>query len=189
MVNDFQEASMITANRLRTLHSNWVHDNNPEWRAIRDLQNAVAESFVAGNGLKFETFQRIAEWKLRQQLGRTLKHRKKTTPELVALLSKCCWQAFHGDREVEARIRLHILTGLPGVGIGLASAILALTWPDEYGIVDFRVWEVLYRVEKKTFTETDWLRYMGDLWKLSLETGYPPQTIDYLLWKAYEEGN
>ena len=180
---------MITAIQLKSLHTEWVCGDNPEWTQIQDLRKAVAQSFAAGNGLAFTTFEKVAKWKLRQQSGRTKKHREKTTPELVALLSKCCWQASHGDREVEARIRLHILTGLPGVGIGLASAILALTWPDEYGIVDFRVWEVLYRVEKKTFTETDWLRYMDDLWRLSAQTGYPPQTIDYLLWKAYEEGN
>jgi hypothetical protein len=172
---------------IQRLHKQWIRDDNPEWREIAELRAAVAESFAAGNGLAFKTFERIAKWKLRKQSGRTQRHRQKTTSELVALLSICCWQASHGERDVKARIRLHILTGLPGVGIGLASAILSLTWPDEYGIVDFRVWKVHYGVGKKNFTETDWLRYMGDVWKLSAQTGYPPQTIDYLLWKAYEE--
>lgn len=135
--------------KIRQLHKRWVCDDSPEWREICELRTAVAESFAAGNGLDFSTFARIAKWKLRQQSGRTQRHRQKTTPELVTLLSKCCWQASHGERKVKARIRLHILTGLPGVGIGLASAILALTWPDEYGILDFRVWEVLYGVERK----------------------------------------
>jgi len=178
---------MSTQERLKLLHPKWIRDENPEWREIKDLQSRVADSFAANSGLSFDLFERIAKWKLRRQSGRTQKHREKTTPELVALLSKCCWQALHADRAVKARIRLHIMTGLPGVGIGLASALLALTWPGEYGIVDFRVWEVLYRVGKVNFTETDWLRYAEDLWQLSEETGYPPQTIDYLLWKAYEE--
>jgi hypothetical protein len=180
---------MITTKQLIALHSDWINDENPEWREIVELQAAVAESFADGNGLAFKTFERVAKWKLRQQSGRTQRHRQKTTTELVALLSKCCWQASHSEREVVARIRLHILTGLPGVGIGLGSAILALMWPDEYGIVDFRVWSVLYGVEKRAFTETDWLCYMTDLWKLSGQTNYPPQTIDYLLWKAYHKGN
>ena len=153
---------------------------------MQRLHTAVAESFAAGHGLAFETFKRIAEWKLRQQFGRTKKRREKATPELVALLSKCCWNVSHEDRNIKALIRLHTLTGLPGVGVGLASAILALTWPQEYGIVDFRVWKVLYGVKKQTSTETDWLRYMDDVWNLSVDTGKAPQTIDYLLWKAYE---
>lgn len=30
---------------------------------------------------------------------------------------------------------------------------------------------------------------MDNVWNLSAQTGYPPQTIDYLLWKAHEEQN
>lgn len=41
--------------------------------------------------------------------------------------------------------RIDLLTGLKGVRIPTASAILTLTNPKDYGVIDIRVWDVLYR--------------------------------------------
>jgi len=45
--------------------------------------------------------------------------------------------------EFEKR-RIDLLTRLRGVSIPTASAILTLTNPKDYGVIDIRVWEVLY---------------------------------------------
>jgi hypothetical protein len=45
--------------------------------------------------------------------------------------------------EFEKR-RIDLLTRLQGVSIPTASAILTLTNPKDYGVIDIRVWEVLY---------------------------------------------
>lgn len=41
--------------------------------------------------------------------------------------------------------RIELLTSLKGVGVPTASAILTLTDPQDYGVIDIRVWQLLYR--------------------------------------------
>ena len=43
------------------------------------------------------------------------------------------------------RERIELLTSLKGVGVPTASAILTLTDPQAYGVIDIRVWQLLYR--------------------------------------------
>lgn len=40
--------------------------------------------------------------------------------------------------------RIELLTGLKGIKIPVASAILMLTDPENYGVIDIRVWQTLY---------------------------------------------
>ncbi len=40
--------------------------------------------------------------------------------------------------------RIDLLTSLNGVSIPVASAILTLTDPKKYGVIDIRVWQILY---------------------------------------------
>lgn len=44
------------------------------------------------------------------------------------------------------RKRLELLVGLKGVSIPMASAVLMLTDPKRYGVIDIRVWQVLYGI-------------------------------------------
>ena len=44
------------------------------------------------------------------------------------------------------RSRFDALTALSGVGTPMASAILTLTNPRRYGVIDIRVWKLLYRL-------------------------------------------
>jgi hypothetical protein len=44
------------------------------------------------------------------------------------------------------RHRLELLTSLRGVSVPMASAILTLTDPRRYGVIDIRVWQLLHRI-------------------------------------------
>ena len=66
--------------------------------------------------------------------------------------------------------RIERLTSLHGVGIPTASAILAFTDPERYGIIDIRVWQLLYRYRVVTvrpsgtsFTFENWYTYLMKL--------------------------
>jgi hypothetical protein len=68
------------------------------------------------------------------------------------------------------REKVELLTSLRGVGIPTASAILTLTDPDDYGVIDIRVWQLLYnfgavanRPSGTGFSSNNWLEYLQAL--------------------------
>lgn len=66
--------------------------------------------------------------------------------------------------------RIELLARLRGVRIPTASAILMLTNPRDYGVIDIRVWEVLYRYGEvnvnptgTNFSFENWYNYLMKL--------------------------
>ncbi|HVF92376.1 MAG TPA: hypothetical protein VNH22_20085 [Blastocatellia bacterium] len=66
--------------------------------------------------------------------------------------------------------KAELLTSLRGVGLPTASAILTLTDPQNYGVIDIRVWQLLYdhevvanRPSGTGFSIDDWLEYLQAL--------------------------
>jgi len=64
--------------------------------------------------------------------------------------------------------RMALLTELAGVSAPTASAILTLTGPRRYGVLDIRVWQLLYRLAAvhrnpagRSFTLDHWLEFLG----------------------------
>ncbi len=80
-----------------------------------------------------------------------------------------------------------MLMAIPGVGTGMASAILALTNPRQCGVIDYRAWTVLYGQDKRTFSVSDYRRYLRRLQALAAAVGCDAQEIDYILWKMFEQ--
>ena len=68
------------------------------------------------------------------------------------------------------RRKLELLTSLKGVGVPTASAILTLTDPQAYGVIDIRVWQLLYqfgvvatRRSGVGFSCDDWIEFLERL--------------------------
>ncbi len=66
--------------------------------------------------------------------------------------------------------KLELLTSLSGVSIPMASAVLMLTDPKNYGVIDIRVWELMHKIgtvnsnpNGKNFTFKQWYRYLSIL--------------------------
>src|SRR5580658_8599893 len=68
-----------------------------------------------GAGLSLGLFDRIVTWKLEQQEKRTSHHRAKVTDDLVHKITACAFSLVHSDRNVLAKVRLKVLSALPGV--------------------------------------------------------------------------
>jgi len=73
-------------------------------------------------------------------------------------------QSLQADNEI---IKLHILTAIRGINIPTASAVLMFLDPQKYGVLDTRVWQLLYDFQevgdkKKgvNFSLTDWEKYI-----------------------------
>lgn len=125
----------------------------------------------------------VMRYKLREQERRSTKHRERWTTEFVAAVTRAAFSIRLENRETEAAVRVGILSVLPGVGIPVASAILALTEPEKYAIVDFRVWRQLFGTEKRSFASTDYIVYMRRIWQLAEELRWPPQIVDWCIWR------
>ncbi|MGZ8174171.1 MAG: hypothetical protein ACXW01_09165 [Methylobacter sp.] len=160
---------------------------NPEWAYIVNLRNLVRHEFATQGWLTIQTLDTVLDWKLRQQRKRTERHRASNTPDLIRELTGTFWRIKHPDPETELRIKLDILSAIPGTGIGVSSALLTLTFPEDYAIIDFRNWKILYGEDKKQFTKTEYKRYLETVVGLAKVLGCDTQEIDYLLWKEFEK--
>ncbi len=97
-----------------------------------------------------------------EELAHVRKKRNLTKPELIKI---CRWKSPRAIRYIasnrEKRImkitkaafaarserdKLALLTDLNGVSVPMASAILTLTNPKRYGVIDIRVWQLLFKM-------------------------------------------
>ena len=143
---------------MRTFESSFYYGASADWKKTESLKNSIAEfrEQQTSNGLSIELFDQIVDWKLRKQRARTEKHRETLTEPLWEQASQCAFSVQHRDPDVVASVQVGILSSLPGVGVGLATAILAFAqevgWPVQKA--DFMVWS---RYDELTMPST-WTR-------------------------------
>ncbi len=122
-------------------------------------QKTINELFLAkkrGYLTKAELVK-ICRWKA----SRAIKHIKRNREETII---KITTSVFKSRSE---RRRLELLTSLYGVSVPMASSILMLTNPNRYGVIDIRVWQLLFEIGsvKKNpkgigFDFKQWYRYL-----------------------------
>jgi hypothetical protein len=90
--------------------------------------------------------------------------------------------------------RLEVLTSLHGVSVPIASAILTLTNPQRYGVIDIRVWQLLYALQLvksnpggQGFTFKHWYHYLRILRYHSKRLGIPVRLIELTLFKFHQK--
>lgn len=135
--------------------------------------------------LGLDDFRRIARWKLGRQLGR-VRPLEQLTEGLVRSVTRTAFH-LHADHKrsdaVAASVCVGVLTSLPGVGVGVASAVLALTFPDDYCVVDFRGWRALFGEDRRTFTTTQYLAYRAAVDCMAHLLDWSVQETDHALWE------
>jgi hypothetical protein len=78
--------------------------------------------------------EKICYWKS----ARAINYIKKNTPYKIR---KITTEAFATKDDI---LKMELLTSLHGVGVPMASAILMLLNPNRYGVIDIRVWLLLF---------------------------------------------
>mgnify|MGYP006274934139 CR=1 FL=1 len=132
----------------------------------------------------------ILRFKLRKQYGRQKKVRSKNEEQLVRRVTELALNIDTGNKIYNDEIRTKILCCLRGINISTASAILALTYPEKYAIIDRRNWRYLNPDKPKTnFIIGDYLKYLKILRKLSEKYGIQPQVIDMAIWEKEKTSN
>lgn len=91
------------------------------------------------------------------------------------------------------RRRLEALTTLDGVSVPMASAILTLLNPRRYGVIDIRVWQLLYalgEVTKKSsgigFNFNNWYQFLIKLRYFAKKLGVRARDIERSLFLAHQ---
>ncbi len=132
--------------------------------------------------------EELLEWKLGQQLGRQRAIRAANTDEIVRAVTGLALTITHPDREYELELRVNVLCALRGVGVPVASAVLALVFPEEYAVIDFRGWRQVFDADQTTFFVSDYQKYMREIRRLAVELGWAAQEVDYAIWE-YDRSN
>ena len=95
--------------------------------------------------------------------------------------------------------RIELLTQLQGVSIPVASAILMLTDLKNYGVIDIRVWQVLYLYDSvkvkptgRNFNFDNWYNYLMKLRYFADKFGVKARDIERTIFfyhRKIQEGN
>ncbi len=90
------------------------------------------------------------------------------------------------------RRRMERLLTLRGVGVAMASAILTLIEPRRYGVLDIRVWRLLFALRMvganprgRSFTVEQWLAYLRELRRHARERGVTPRALEWTLFHRH----
>ena len=151
-------------------------------------------------------------------LIRSLRHVKRVKVlTKQELLSICRWKSPRALRLVESnhpmtirsltrkalltpseQLRVAYLTELRGVSFPMASAILTLIDPNRYGVIDIRVWQLLFALGSVTknakgvgFNFKHWYQYLCKLRHHAKQCGVSVRAVErslFLFHQRYQEG-
>jgi hypothetical protein len=89
---------------------------------------------------------------------------------------------------------MELLTGLRGVGVPMASAILTLLDPRRYGVLDIRAWQLLFAIRSvganrrgQGFTIVQWEQYLDALRYHARRLRTTARAIEYTLFLCHRK--
>jgi hypothetical protein len=170
---------MITAAQIAS-----IPREGPDFEDTERLKAKLAEIHRERHPLYLTAaeFEEILKWKLRQQIGRQRHLRAANTEEIIRAVTGLALTIAPADKEYEIELRLNILSALRGVDIPVASAVVALVFPDEYAVIDSRVWQQLFDEKRWVFSVPNYKKYLAKIRTLADELGWPVQEVDHAIW-------
>jgi hypothetical protein len=133
--------------------------------------------------LNSSEFDNILHWKLRGQYGRQYEMRKTNSESNIIIVTGAAFTITNVDPNYELELRLDILCSLRGVGVPVASAVLALVFPEKYCVIDFRGWRQIFNENKNMFSISDYKKYLCEISKLAAELQWSIQEVDLAIWE------
>ncbi len=130
-----------------------------------------------------DQLDRVFKWKLRSQYGRQSERRARNSDAAYETVTEAVFKIVSPDVEYECAVRLRLLTALEGVGVPVASAVLALTEPERYCVIDFRAWRSVFGEDRTAFSVGDYIRYRNEVARLAANLGWPIQEADAAIWE------
>ncbi len=129
-------------------------------------------------------FLRMCRWKT----PRAMPHYARNSAARIRMVSRAALAARSERRRIE------LLTSLRGVSVPVASAILTLIEPDRYGVLDIRVWQLLFTLavvgwkpRGRGFSVRDWLHYVSVLRHHARRLGVPVRAVEWTLFRCHRK--
>ncbi|MEZ5125325.1 MAG: hypothetical protein R2826_03635 [Thermoleophilia bacterium] len=182
---------MITAQILKKQRDRLRLDD-ADWQAHQQLKAKFAAARKQRDPMYLteSEFFEVAHWKLINQYGRAKRYLESNSAERIEAITSRALSFRDPDPDIEMVGRVTMLRVLPGVGMGVASAILALCFPEQYAPIDFRVWRQLFDSDLSMFEVPEYRRYLKRLRELADELAsldpandWPIQLVDYFAWE------
>lgn len=119
--------------------------------------------------LSRDEFLAVCRWKLGDQYARSAVALESSGEKRLKRTSQLAFACRDKDAAFELAGRVTILRLLPGVGIGLATAILALCYPKRYATLDAPAWRAVFDEPGKGLELGDYARFLARLEELAAE--------------------
>jgi len=133
--------------------------------------------------------EEVFRWKLGNQYGRGEELRGTNPAMVYESVTRACFEVRCGSLEYEAKVRIGLLTAVPGIGVPIASAVLALVDPSRYCVIDFRGWRAVFDEDRRSFSIVDYLKYREAVQSLAQDLGWCIQETDLAIWCFDERRN
>ena len=158
-----------------------AHPLAPEYPATAALIRRLRHVRRTGEFSRAE-FIEMCRWKSPRALPLYRRHR--------AVRIRRLSRAVLATRDEQQRMEL--LTALSGVSVPVASAILTLIDPRRYGVLDIRVWQLLWalgvvdrRPAGRGFSVADWLVYLATLRGQARALGVSVRAVELTLFERH----
>ncbi len=149
----------------------------------RRLRRAKARGYLTKREL-----EQVCRWKS----ARAIKHIRSNSASAVRDATR------RALRTRSERDRLAALRELKGVSVPMASAVLMLLSPNRYGVIDIRVWKLLYRLGTVTkapsgagFSFNNWYQFLMVLRHFAKQHDVGARDVErtlFLVHKEYQSG-
>lgn len=160
-----------------------TEEDSPTIEAIKQLRPAVRRGYLNKDDLIL-----ICRWKS----PRAIRHINMNTKGTIKTITKAAF------KKRSERKKLELLTELQGVSVPMASSILTLTNPRRYGVIDIRVWQILYTMGSVTenaggkgFNFEQWNRFLITIRYFAEHFNVTPRDIERTLFNVhtvYQDG-
>ncbi len=158
-------------------HIQLAEEDSPTAKIIKRLRHAKSNKELSRG-----EFLDICYWKSPRAIRRCEQNSGKRVEETTR-------RVFETRSE---RKRLELLGTLKGVNVPMASAILTLTDPKRYGVIDIRVWQLLYALGSVQnnqrglgFTFAHWHKYLNILRHHALRLEAPVRNVELTLFQYH----
>ncbi len=116
-----------------------------------------------------DEFLEICRWKLGEQYARSSGLLEANSAKRVKRVTEQAFAVRDRDPDFELAARIAILRLLPGVGLGVASAILGLCFPKRFAPLDARLWGAVFGEHPDGLELAEYRRYLARLRELESE--------------------
>jgi hypothetical protein len=168
-------AKDLTGNEVEQYIAKYERDQE---KKDKETFDRISEILSSGGVLTVKELYDVASWKT-QRVSKRVKENN-SDPFVGSIIAFAL-------KIPDEKYKIRPLCSLHGIGVPRASAILSMSDPKRYGVIDANAWYSLTGKEKRSFNADDWMSYLSEIRKLAGMHQKTPRKIDMALMKHGQE--